>query len=141
VVDAGSSNSDLVQNLDFAETFLAIAGVAVPEHMQGLSLEPLLRGERRSAWRDALYYHYYELPGAHSVQRHYGVRTDRYKLIHYYLIDEWELFDLETDPQEMTSVYGDPGYADVRRALESRLAELRTQYAVPVEDPVEPPGR
>jgi len=131
VVRAGSVNTDLVQNLDFAETFLDLAGVAVPDHMQGLSLLPLLRGERPSDWRDALYYQYYEYPGTHAVQRHYGVRTDRYKLIHYYLIDEWELFDLESDPHEMTSVYNRPDYTEVRRALEVRLAKLRMQYAVP----------
>jgi arylsulfatase A-like enzyme len=133
VIEAGSINKDLVQNLDFAETFLDLAGVAIPDHMQGLSLAPLLRGERPSNWRDALYYQYYEFPGVHAVQRHYGVRTARYKLIHYYLIDEWELFDLQTDPQEMTSVYADPAYADVRADLEVRLAELRTQYAVPAD--------
>jgi len=136
VAGPGSENDDLVQNLDFAETFLDIAGVAVPEHMQGRSLVPLLRSERPADWRDAIYYHYYEFPGAHSVQRHYGVRTDRYKLIHYYLIDEWELFDLETDPDELLSLYDDPDYAEVRRDLESRLAELRVRYAVPDQDPV-----
>jgi len=131
VVAPGSRNTDLVQNLDFAETFLEMAGAPVPGQMQGRSLVPLLRGERPADWRDALYYQYYEFPGVHAVQRHYGVRTDRYKLINYYLIDEWELFDLETDPQELTSVYDDPAYADVRAGLETRLAELRQQYVVP----------
>ncbi len=139
VVAAGSENDDLVQNLDFAETFLDMAGVPVPESMQGRSLVPLLEGETPPDWRDAIYYHYYEFPGWHSVQRHYGVRTNRYKLIHYYLIDEWELFDLETDPDELQSVHEDPGYAEVRRELETRLAELRAQYEVPAEDPVPPP--
>jgi len=136
VVAPGSENSDLVQNLDFAETFLEMAGVPVPEHMQGRSLVPLLKGERPADWRDAIYYQYYEFPGVHAVQRHYGIRTDRYKLIHYYLIVEWELFDLETDPDELQSVYDNPEYADVRGDLESRLAELRSQYAVPDEDPI-----
>lgn len=141
VVEPGSENDDLVQNLDFAQTFLDMAGVTAPEHMQGRSIVPLLRGERPADWRDAIYYQYYEFPGVHAVQRHYGVRTDRYKLIHYYLIDEWELFDLQTDPDELASVYDDPDYAEVRAELEERLAELREQYAVPEEDPVDAPGR
>jgi arylsulfatase A-like enzyme len=136
VVDAGSENTHLVQNLDFAETFLELAGVPVPEHMQGRSLVPLLRGEQPADWRAAIYYHYYEFPGVHAVQRHYGVRTERYKLIHYYLIDEWELFDLERDPDELRSVYEDPEYAGTRRELEERLAELRAEYRVPEDDPV-----
>ena len=136
VVEAGSENDDLVQNLDFAETFLDAAGVAIPADMQGHSLMPLLQGRTPEDWRESVYYHYYEYPEVHMVQRHYGVRTDRYKLIHYYLIDEWELFDLEGDPNEMQSVYDDPEYADVRRELEAELERLRSQYDVPDEDPV-----
>ncbi len=139
VVPSGSSNDALVQNLDLAQTFLGLAGVAAPSDMQGRSLTPLLHGEQPSDWRDAIYYHYYEFPGVHAVQRHYGVRTDRYKLIHYYLIDEWELFDLVEDPDELRSVYDDPEYGEVQAALAARLAELRDQYAVPAEDPLPPP--
>jgi len=135
-VPAGSVNEDLVQNLDFAETFLDAAGVAIPEWMQGRSLLSLLGGRTPSDWRDAVYYHYYEYPAVHMVQRHYGVRTARYKLVHYYLIDEWELFDLERDPEELHSVYADPEYADVATQLTARLAELRAQYQVPEVDPV-----
>ncbi len=129
-------NTDLVQNLDFAPTFLDMAGVEPPSQMQGRSLVPLLEGSRPDDWRDAIYYQYFEFPGVHAVQRHYGVRTDRYKLVHYYLIDEWELFDLVEDPNEMRSVYADTEYAAVRADLERRLASLREQYAVPDEDPV-----
>jgi arylsulfatase A-like enzyme len=136
VVRAGSENTHLVQNLDFAETFLDLAGVPVPDNMQGRSLVPLLRGEPAADWRDAIYYQYYEFPGVHAVQRHYGIRTERYKLIHYYLIDEWELFDLERDPDELQSVYEDPTYAGTRRELEERLAELRAEYRVPEDDSV-----
>jgi arylsulfatase A-like enzyme len=136
VVETGSTNGDLVQNLDLAQTFLDVAGVAAPADMQGQSMVPLFQGERPAGWRDAIYYHYYEFPGVHAVQRHYGVRTDRHKLIHYYLIDEWELFDLERDPDELQSVYGDPEYAEIQAALETRLAELREEYAVPAEDPL-----
>ncbi|MCB0717093.1 MAG: sulfatase [Bacteroidetes bacterium] len=131
VIPAGSVNADLVQNLDYAETFLDVAGVDPPEAMQGRSLVPLMRGDSAVAWRDALYYQYYEQPSEHNVPRHYGVRTDRYKLIHYYRLDEWELFDLDNDPNEMHSVYGDSRYASVRAELKERLQELRTQYDVP----------
>ena len=136
VVEAGSENDDLVQNLDFAETFLDAAGVEIPADMQGQSLIPLLQGRTPEDWRTSVYYHYYEYPAVHMVQRHYGVRTDRYKLIHYYLIDEWELFDLEEDPVEMQSVFDDPEYADVRLELEAELERLRSHYDVPDDDPV-----
>jgi len=89
---------------------------------------PLLEGADTTL-RDALYYHYYEYPSIHMVKRHYGVKTQRYKLIHfYYDIDEWELYDLETDPKEMNNVYGNPDYADVQAELHTRLEELRVQY-------------
>jgi arylsulfatase A-like enzyme len=104
--------------------------------MQGRSLVPLLRGQTPADWRDAIYYHYWEYPAWHMVRRHYGVRTQRYKLIYYYEIDEWELFDLETDPDELNSVYADPEYADVVADLKTRLAQLRVDYEVPEEDPV-----
>ncbi len=137
VVEAGSVNSDLVQNLDFAQTLLEAAGVEAPADMQGRSLLPLLRGEPVE-WRDALYYHYYEYPGVHAVKRHYGVRTDRYKLIHFYHdIDEWELYDLETDPRELQNVYDDPAYADVRERLHQRLRALQEQYRDPVGEEVD----
>jgi arylsulfatase A-like enzyme len=136
VVRPGSVNQDLVQNLDYAETLLDIAGVAIPSTMQGRSLVPLLRGQTPADWRDAIYYQYFEYPAVHMVRRHYGVRTKRYKLIHYYEIDEWELFDLERDPQELRSVYAEPGYADVVRSTKQRLRDLRAQYRVPESDPV-----
>jgi len=104
--------------------------------MQGQSLVPLLRGETPEDWRDAIYYQYFEYPGWHMVRRHYGVRTRTHKLIHYYEIGEWELFDLEADPDELRSVYDEPAYADVRKELEERLDALRVRYDVPAEDPV-----
>ena len=131
-----SENHALVQNLDFAETFLELAGVEIPGQMQGRSLVPLLKGQTPEDWRDGIYYQYYEYPGVHSVRRHYGVRTDRYKLIHYYNLGAWELFDLETDPDELQSVYDDPAYADAVATLKQKLADLRAQYQVPEEDPV-----
>jgi arylsulfatase A-like enzyme len=129
-VQAGSTSDCLVMNLDFAETFLDIAGVAIPDDMQGSSMKPILSGEEPADWRKSVYYHYYEFPGAHSVRRHYGVRTDRYKLIYFYEpeVDEWELYDLEKDPQEMTSVYGAPAYADVVREMKAELERKRQEY-------------
>ncbi len=135
VVSPGSRNKDLVMNLDLAETFLDIAGVKKPASMQGESIVPLLRGSTPKTWRDAIYYQYFEYPGWHAVRRQYGVRTQRYKLIHYYEKNEWELFDLEKDPEEMKSVAGEKSYAAVRSELEGKLAALRKQYAVPDKDP------
>jgi len=104
----------LVLNLDFAPTFLNYAGIQEQKEMQGESFRKVLSGES-TTWRDAIYYHYFEYPGVHAVKRHYGVRTERYKLIHFYFdVDEWELYDLETDPHEMKNVYNDPSYAGVR---------------------------
>ena len=135
VIQPGSENRDLVQNLDFAPTFLALAGVAPPPEMQGRSIVPLLSGETPVDWRSSIYYHYYEYPAEHMVPRHYGVRTATHKLIHYYQQGEWELFDLQRDPDELRSVHDDPAYAPVRAELERELRELRVQYAVPEVDP------
>ena len=128
VVKPGSTSEALSMNLDFASTFLEAAGVAIPEDMQGRSLVPILKGEQPADWRTSVYYHYYEFPGAHSVARQYGVRTDRYKLIRYYQSGEGELFDLQEDPHEMQSRYDDPAYADIRKDLEAELSRLRAQY-------------
>jgi arylsulfatase A-like enzyme len=136
VVQPGSENSDLTSNLDFAQTFLEIAGVPPPADMQGASLVPLLKGETPDDWRTSVYYHYYEYPAAHMVRRHYGVRTDRYKLIHFYGLGEWELYDLEKDPDELQNVYADPAYADKIAALKKELTRLRELYKVP--DDTEP---
>jgi len=125
---AGSIDTHLVENLDFAETFLDLAGAPIPDDMQGQSLVPLFKGEDPTNWRKSIYYHYWEFPAVHQVTRHYGVRTDRYKLVYYYLIDEWELFDLERDPYELRSVYDNPLYADKVRELKVELERLRRQY-------------
>ncbi len=133
-IQPGSVNSDMVLNLDFAETFLDLAGAEVPADMQGRSMAPILVGNTPDDWRKSMYYHYYEFPGPHSVQRHYGVATDRYKLMYFYTIDEWELYDLEQDPQEMKSVYGDPAYAEVQAELKQELARLRQELKVPEDN-------
>jgi arylsulfatase A-like enzyme len=130
VTEPGSVDTHLVQNIDFAETFLDVAGLAKPAEMQGHSLVPLLRGEEPADWRDAIYYHYYEYPEPHRVAPHYGVRTARYKLIHYPRTQEWELFDLVEDPNELHSVADDPDHAEIRSGLERRLQELRAEYGV-----------
>jgi arylsulfatase A-like enzyme len=124
--------SQLVQNIDFAPTFLDMAGVRIPEDMQGVSLLPLLKGKKPVKWRDALYYHYYEYPAEHAVRRHYGVRTDRYKLIHFYNdIDKWELYDLQADAHEMHNLIDDPAYDKVEKKLRKKLDDLRKLYNVP----------
>ncbi len=127
-IKPGTKIGKLVQNLDFAPTFLDYANIEIPDEMQGESFRKLVSGET-GEWRDAVYYTYYEYPAVHMVKRHYGVATERYKLIHfYYDIDEWEMYDLQTDPQEMKNIYNDPAYADVQKMLLERLAELRAQY-------------
>jgi arylsulfatase A-like enzyme len=136
IVAPGSVNFELVMNLDHAQTLLAAAGVPAPSSMQGRSLMPLLRGSTPADWRDAIYYQYFAYPDWHMVQRQYGVRTHRYKLIHYYEIGEWELFDLARDPNELNSVYGEPAHAATVAALKQRLDELRREFDVPAEDPV-----
>ena len=139
-VKAGSVNdSDIVSNLDFAETFLEIAGADVPEDMQGRSMVPVLKGETPADWRQRFYYHYYENPGAHNVARHYGVTNGKFKLIRFYalegkLIDDWELFDLENDPNELNNAYGSTELISVQEHLSSELARLRVQYQVPEDD-------
>jgi arylsulfatase A-like enzyme len=133
----GGTNRDMVSNLDFAETFLEAAGQPIPAEMQGRSLVPVLQGKTPADWRKSFYYHYYEYPGPHSVRRHYGVVTDRYKLVHFYGpdVDEWELFDLQRDPRELKSVYGQPDYAAVQKELNEELAKLRKELNVTETDP------
>jgi arylsulfatase A-like enzyme len=139
VTQPGSRTDRIVSNLDLAETFLDAAGVSIPADMQGRSLVPLLRGQTPADWRTSFYYHYYEFPGPHNVRRHYGVVTDRYKLVHFYepAINAWELFDRAADPLELTSIYGRPEVAGVRRELEAELARLRASLQVPTADPPE----
>jgi arylsulfatase A-like enzyme len=135
VTPPDSRNDDLVQNIDFAETFLDIARVGAPEDMQGLSLVPLLGGGTPDDWRTHLYYHYYMYPAYHQVRRHEGVTDGRFKLIRFYGLDvpegeEWELYDLQNDPREMNSVYSNPEYESEVQRLKEQLGELREQYGV-----------
>jgi arylsulfatase A-like enzyme len=132
VVKPGSENRDLVSNLDFAETFLGIAGAPAPDGMQGASLVPLLRGRTPADWRRSFYYEYFE-SGGHGVARHYGVVDERFKLVHFKDkgLDEWELYDRAEDPQELMSVHGRTDYREQQRRLETELARLRRELLVP----------
>ncbi len=129
-IESGQTIDHLVMNLDFAPTMLDYAGVPVPKDMQGRSLKTLIRNPDKTDWRKVIYYHYYEYPhGWHNVKRHYGIRTERYKLIHFYHdIDHWELFDLKTDPNELDNRYDDPEYAEIVQQLKKKIKELQEYY-------------
>ncbi len=129
VIKPKSVNTDIVSNIDFAETFLSAAGVKVPSDMQGENMIPLLKGTSPKSWRQSHYYHFYEYPGIGNVKCHYGISTKQYKLIHfYYDIDEWELYDLKADPKEMKNVYNDPKYTTVKANLHKQLKKLMFKY-------------
>jgi len=135
VVEPGSETASIVQNLDVAQSFLELAGLTPPDDMQGISFVPLMKGETPGAWRDGIYYHYYEGEGrVHNVYKHYGVRTGRYTLAYFYTLDEWELYDLMKDPNQMHNVYDDPAYEEERARLTMQLVSLRNKYNVPADD-------
>ena len=131
VIRARSISDALVSNIDFAETFLDVAGESIPADMQGRSLIRILRGKAPVDWRKTHYYHYYEA-GGHGVPVHYGVTDGRFKLIRFpdEALDTWEFFDLKNDPTEMTSRYNDPNYADAITSLKNELKRLRMKYKV-----------
>ena len=118
----------MVQNLDYAETFLDIARATIPDDMQGLSLVPLLKGENPMDWRRSIYYHYYEYPSVHMVPRHNGIRTNRYKLMHFYQFDEWEFYDLKSDPDEYNNLYNNPEYQSLVKRMKNQLNQLEKKY-------------
>jgi len=131
-IEPGTTNDDIILNTDFAAAFLDYAGLETPREMQSRSFRDNLRGQTPAAWRTSFYYRYFmHLQGGHHVTAHYGVRTERYKLIFYYAEEpgpqEWELFDLEEDPMEMCSVCDDPDYAEVVAELKDELARLRSE--------------
>jgi len=139
-IEAGSHCQNIVTNLDFAKTFLDYAAIEAPGEMQGRSFRPILNGETPDDWPTSMYYRYWMHMQGHAVPAHYGIRTQRYKLIYYYgkpcgmngvsqieTEPEWELFDLEKDPQEMNSVYGNPEYAEIQKDLEAELARLKKE--------------
>lgn len=137
VTAPGSRSDAIVSLIDFAPTFLGLAGVPVPADVQGRALQPLLAGDPPADWRTSLYYHYYEYPVPHRVRPHRGVVTDRYKLVHYYGtdVDDWELLDRAVDPQETRSFHADPAYAERLRDLRAELDRLRRE----VGDEGDPP--
>jgi arylsulfatase A-like enzyme len=125
-IRAGSINNRIVLNVDFAPTLLAAAGQSAPLDMQGRSFLPLLQGGKLKDWRTSMYYRFYH-PGHHNVAAHYGVRTDRYKLIYFNKLDQWELFDLKKDPHEMKNVYRDAAYAGTVKKLKTELHRLKKE--------------
>lgn len=126
--------AEMVQNIDYGPTFLDLAGVEVPADMQGKSFLPVLKSkEEIPAWRDYLYYHFYEYPAEHAVKRHYGVRDHHYKLVHFYNdIDKWELYDLQTDPHEMNNIYGAVGTEEITSTMMQKLKAAQEEYDDPI---------
>ena len=128
-IKAGSVNEDIISNIDFAPTLLELAGISTTQKMQGTSFVPVLEGNTPKDWQDAMYYHYYEFPFWHHVQPHYGIRTQKYTLAHfYYNIDVWELYDLEKDPGQVNNIYNDPNYAEVTTELKLKLKNLMIKF-------------
>ena len=128
-IESGKKNEDILLNIDFAPTILEMAGINPPKEMQGKSFAPHIMGKKQKHCRDAMYYHYYEYPKWHNVQPHYGIRTDRYKLIHYYYdIDVWELYDLKEDPNELTNLYSFADKKGLVKKLKRELYKLQKEY-------------
>ncbi|TRZ43658.1 sulfatase family protein [Robertkochia solimangrovi] len=133
VIAPGTENDAMVQNLDFAETFLDFAGASqYKKDMQGESLKPMLTGTMKEAdFRNILYYHYYDYPAFHMVKKHYGIKTGRYKLMHFYDdIDAWEFYDLTSDPEELKNLIDDPEYEDIIAELQRKLDSVQDVYKV-----------
>ena len=127
-IKPGSVNNDLTQNIDIAPTILDVAGEHIPAEIQGISLKQFMMGKTPPTKRTSLYYHYYEFPVDHHVYPHLGIRTNKYKLIYFYTIDEWELYDLEKDPAENNNMYSDPAYSVLVGKLKKQLIERRAFY-------------
>ncbi|MBL7744267.1 MAG: sulfatase [Chitinophagaceae bacterium] len=127
-INAGTENKNLVQNIDFAPTLLDIAGAKIPEWMQGVSLKSLLTGQQRNLPRKYLYYHYYEFGKDHTVIPHVAIRSDRYKLIYFYTVNEWELYDLLYDPAEQKNLIRSSNHQAIVNQLKTELNKLRDQY-------------
>lgn len=140
LVKKGVKTDALVQNIDFAATYLDIANIPVPDDYAGKSLVPLFKGKTPANWRKELYYQYYDYPAVHSVRKHYGIRTDRYKLIHFYGkgqnkdkgidMNDWEFYDLKKDKHEVNNQYWNPKYAKVIDELKVRLTKMRAEIKV-----------
>lgn len=132
VIEPGTDSRAMIQNIDYAPTFLDIAGAEVPAAIQGRSMVPMIENgcQASSSWRDAVYYAYYENAAVHQVPRHDGVRTDQYKLMFFPRTRQWQLFDLQSDPNELTSLHDEPAYAAIFEGLKKRYEDLRDFYDV-----------
>lgn len=127
-IKANTVNTNMVQTIDYAPTILDAAGINVPGYMQGLSLLPTITGKQKILPRKNLYYHFYEYYADHTVLPHLGVRGERYKLISFYTVNEWELYDLEKDPQEQKNLINSPAYQKIVRQMKKELTDLRNKY-------------
>jgi arylsulfatase A-like enzyme len=127
VIKPGSAHDGMILNVDFAPTFMDIAGLKVPDDMQGRSILPLLKGRHPADWRKSMYYRYYHDPGDHNTAAHYGVCTTRYKLIHYWKKGQWELYDLEKDPLEMRNIHDEAGNSRLVQKLKAELYRLKKE--------------
>jgi arylsulfatase A-like enzyme len=129
VVKPGTRINEMVLNIDWAPSVLDMATAKIPSDIQGKSFLPLLKASTKVSWRKAAYYHYYEFPQPHHVYPHFGIRTDRYKLVYFYGgVNSWELFDLQKDPQEMANSYGKPGTEKITSSLKAELKQLMQEY-------------
>lgn len=131
-IKPNSTSDKMVQNIDLAPTFLDMIGLDVPKDIQGESLKQILKEKEVENWRTSIYYHYYEFPGFHSVKRHYGVRDERYKLMHFYNnIDEWEFYDLQNDKHETNNLINNPKYHTEISRMKKELDRLMEFYDEP----------
>jgi arylsulfatase A-like enzyme len=124
----GTICDQLTQNIDHAPTLLEVAGIPAPKDMHGINLLPLLTNPQYELPRKSVYYHFYEFKGAHTVLQHIGVRTARYKLIHFYTVNEWQLYDVLNDPEEQKNLYNIPAFESIQKSLQKELIALQKQY-------------
>ena len=127
-IKKNTKTEKLVQNLDLAPTIMKAAGLAVPQEMQGKSLDVFFKGKNPDDWKKEVYYHFYEDNAWHTVEKHFGIRTERYKLIYFYDLKEWEMYDLLNDPHEVNNLYGKEQYQTLSQNLKSELKKLILNY-------------
>ncbi|MGC8830757.1 MAG: sulfatase family protein [Verrucomicrobiia bacterium] len=127
VVKPGTVEKSIILNIDFAPTFMDVAGVKIPSDIQGRSFFPLLKGEHPKDWRTGFYYRYYHDPGDHNTAAHYGIRTTTHKLIYYWKLDQWECFDLQNDPLELKNIYNQPDKQPLIKQLKDELYRLKKE--------------
>jgi len=135
VIKPGSVSEVPVMNLDIGETLIDAAGAKIPEDMQGMSFLEVLKGRKPADWRKYVYYHYYESGGEHNVAKHVGVRSDQYKLIYFYENKEWELYDIQKDPEELNNVYGNPSFKEIQNSMTDALYDQMKRFGDQINDP------